>query len=203
LEGERIASSGRLPVNEENNMIVTGIAHPPSRLHEKKQQPSLELDLLAVRALQAYPATRLVTTLAPGWEQALAKAALELEIPFAVTIPFPKPGLTWQLEARKLYQKLLAQAGEARTVIQRSSPPVLPGDHAWRIDQADLILALWDYEFQGEAFAAIDYALKAGKKVVNLWQDWEAMLSLRKVYGLAYAPRRNGAQVYESRKPAN
>ena len=188
------AGSEREPVKVENNMIITGIAHSPSRLREKKEIPSLELAFLAVRALQEYQATRLVTTLAPGWEQALAKAAIELEIPYTVAVPFPRPNFFWHPDSEKLYMELLAGADEARKV---KDPPV---EINWRIAQANLILALWDYEFQGEVYTLVDQALRMGKKVANLWQDWEALLSLKKVYGVVYNLPKRGAQIYESRK---
>jgi hypothetical protein len=187
-------SAEREPVKVENNMIITGIAHPPSRLHEKKEIPSLELSFLAVRALQEYPATRLVTNLAPGWERALAKAAIELEIPYTVTVPFPRPDFLWHPDSEKHYKELLAGADKARII---KDPP---GEIRWRIAQADLILALWDYEFQGEVYTLLDQALRMGKQVANLWPDWEALLSLKKVYGVVYNLPKQGAQIYERPK---
>jgi hypothetical protein len=175
-------------------MIITGIAHPPSRLREKKEIPSLELSFLAVRAFQEYPATRLVTNLAPGWDQALAKAAIEFEIPYTVTVPLSRTESLRHPDVSKLYKELLANADEARNVKDPT------GESLWRVTQADLILALWDYEFQGEVFTQIDGALRMGKQVVNLWPDWEALHSLKKVYGLVYNLPKQGAQVYERRK---
>jgi hypothetical protein len=187
-------STERVPVNVENNMIITGIAHPPSRLREKKEIPSLELSFLALRALQEYPATRLVTNLTPGWEQALAKAAIELDIPYTVNVPFPRLVSFWQPEAERLYRELLAGAAETRNI---QDPP--GGSHG-RVSQADLILALWDYEFQGEVFMLVEEALRLGKQVANLWPDWEALLSLKKVYGAVYNLPKQGARIFERRK---
>jgi hypothetical protein len=177
-------------------MIITGIAHPPARLGEKREIPSLELSFLAVRALQEYPGTKLVTSLAPGWEQALAKAAIELEIPYTVTIPLQRPELHWQTGAEGLYQELLAGANEACVV---EDPP---GESRWRVSHADLVLALWDYDFQGEVFTLVECALQIGKQVSNLWEDWEALLRLKKVYGVVYNLPKQGAKIYERRKSA-
>jgi hypothetical protein len=179
-------------------MIITGIAHPPARLGEKNPLPSLELTYLAVRALQEYPAAKLITRLAPGWEQALAKAALELEIPYTVTVPQPRREITWRAEALALQRELLAAAAEVRQPDPRGTPP--GAAELRRVEEADLILALWNYDFSGETFSLIEHALKKGKQVVNLWRDWEAVLSLRKVYGLPAPLKRSGAQIYEGKK---
>jgi hypothetical protein len=172
-------------------MIITGFAHSPSRLREKKEIPSLELTFLAVRALQEYQATLLVTTLAPGWEQALAKAALELEIPYTVEVPSPRMNHFWHPDSEKLYKELLADAKETRL------PAEPAGDPYARIAQADLILALWDYEFQGEIYRMVNCALRMGKKVTNLWQDWEILLGLKKISGVLYNLPKQGAQIFE------
>jgi hypothetical protein len=178
-------------------MIVTGIAHPPVRLHERSNLPSTELVYLAMRALRQYHATRLITSLAWGWEQALANAAIEMEIPYTVAIPYPGREVEWQREPRIRYYDLLARAAEVYRVADCYSNTAVMEGHCWRVDRADLVLALWDYEFTGDTFSTIRYALQAGKKVQNLWQDWDALYVLRKpVFSFSLQKSRTGAQVY-------
>jgi hypothetical protein len=90
-------------------MIITGIAHNPQRLHEKSEQPSTELVYLAARALENYQATSLVTSLSYGWDEALAKAAVEMKIPFTVAIPYPGRDTSMKREDMVIYYDLLSR----------------------------------------------------------------------------------------------
>lgn len=176
-------------------MIIAGIAHPPARLRERGPLPSLELVCLAVRALQAYPASRLVTSLSPGWELALAKAAFELEIPYRVLVPSLEGRFAWHPRARRLYGELLAGAQETFAAEGQQESGLRPC-----LEQAETVLALWDYEFGGTLFEQVQAALKRGKTVVNLWREWETLLGLRQERPPLACNRPWGAQVFESRK---
>ena len=179
-------------------MIITGIAHPPARLFERQILPSLELVYLAVRALNRYGATEVITSLSLGWEQALAKAAIELEIPYTVAIPFRGRNYDWNGDVDRLYQELLGDARRVYCVSDVYSDHAMMEDHHWRVDCSDAVLALWDYEFQGETFSVIEYALKNQKSVINLWKDWESLFRLRK-YRTSTQQTHTGARVYDSR----
>lgn len=181
-------------------MIITGIAHPPARLHERTRSPSLELVHFALLALQQYQATRIITSLEPGWEQALAKAAIELELPYSVvgSLAERPPELTNNIPS--LIRELLEKADERIVLADAGSYPRYMYWQNWRADQADLILALWDYNFQGEPFQMIEYALKKGKPVANLWWDWDILVHVRRNRPLWFAPGRKGAQVFEPKK---
>ncbi len=178
-------------------MIITGIAHPPARLYEKSPLPSTELVYLAAKALKKYKAGHLVTSLSPGWEQALAKAALELDVPFTVAIPYPGRDNVLKKDSLVLYYELLAKAEEVFQISDTYCDTAVMECNCWRVDRADALLALWDYEFFGETFQVIDYALKNNKEVVNLWKDWEHLYGLRRKDKSAYTPKkRSGAQVF-------
>jgi uncharacterized phage-like protein YoqJ len=178
-------------------VIITGIAHSPQRLLERSLLPSNELVYLASKALKVYDATRLITSLELGWEQALAKAAVELKIPFVVAFPFPGRDSTWDREIRILYYELLSRADEVYQVNDTFSETSLYECRCWQTDQADLVLALWDYEFDNDTvFDAIHYALDKDVKVTNLWQDWFMLNHLRKKNQPEIVSRHKGAQVY-------
>lgn len=178
-------------------MIITGIAHPPARLYEKSHLPSTELVYLAAKALKKYKAAHLVTSLSLGWEQALAKAALELDIPFTVAIPYPGRDSVLKKDALVLYYELLARAAEVYQISDAYCATAVMESNCWRVDHADGVLALWNFEFHGDTFQVIDYALKNHKEVVNLWRDWEYLFSLRRKDQSTYTPKkRSGAQVF-------
>jgi hypothetical protein len=180
-------------------MIATGIAHPPIRLHERSDIPSAELVYLATMALKTYGATHLITSLAQGWEQALTKAAIELKIPYTAAIPFPGRDAGWKREARLLYLDLLARAGDVYRICDEWSESAVMEGHFWRVDRAELLLGLWDFEFQGDTFQTMSYGLKSGVTVVNLWNDWSHLYNLRRTRPVVSIRNgKVGAQVFES-----
>jgi hypothetical protein len=183
-------------------MIITGIAHAPEKLNERSSRPSAELIYLASRALRMYKASHVISSLAPGWEQALVKAAIELRIPFTVAIPFPGRELMWDQEARRLYLELMAQAEEVYRLNECPSDEAAMEGHLWRADRADIVLTLWDYQFYGETFRMIEHALKDDKEVVNLWEEWCQLCALRKARpSVTVTPSQvQGAQIFNSRR---
>jgi hypothetical protein len=180
-------------------MIVTGVAQAPISIRERNQKASLELVFLAVRALEEVKATRLITNLAPGWDQALVKAALELELPYTVTVPGFYP-VDQNSDTSSPYRELLGRAREARRIMARGRELSRMDEIKWRVRQADLLLVLWDFDFESEIFQVVSYTVKKNKTVVNLWREWEALLRLRRNTAPALVPRRNGAQIFESKR---
>lgn len=178
-------------------MNVTGVAHSPKRLQERSLLPSNELVYLASKALKVYGASHLITSLDLGWEQALAKAAVELNIPFVVSLPYPGRDSYWERENRILYYELLSRAAEVYQIHDTYQASSMQECRFWQTDQSDLILALWDYEFEkDDVFDAIRYALDKNVKVNNLWQDWHSLSHLRKKAPTTVVVRHKGAQVY-------
>lgn len=181
-------------------MIVTGIANRPNLLHERKNLPSSELVLLAHNGLIKYEATHLITSLSPGWEQALAKAANELEIPYTVAIPYPGRDQEWKGEARIHYYDLLTRAYEVFQISEVYTEDAMLESHFWMADRSDLILTLWSYEFYGDTFKVVDYGIKKGITVTNLWHDWESLYTLKRESRILVGPvNRVGAQVFETK----
>jgi hypothetical protein len=71
--------------------------------------------------------------------------------------------------------------------------------HFWRVDRSELVLALWDYDFQGDTFQTMGYGLKGGRTVVNLWNDWTHLYSLRRARPAVFIQNKKiGAQVFET-----
>jgi hypothetical protein len=159
---------------------ISGIAPGLSHLYDRCCPPADELVYLATQALQIYLPTMILTSLYSGWDQALAKAALNLNIPIHVVLPYRKRELFIRINFPEIYRDLLPKAKYIECLSETYYLDLDMECHIWRADRADLVLALWDYEFCGDTFQVIDHALKAGKKVVNLWEDWSRLYNLRK-----------------------
>jgi hypothetical protein len=183
-------------------MIVTGIAPTPKYIRERRNAPSPELVYLAKKALIQNNATGLITSLAWGWEQALVKAAIELDIPFTTAVPFPGRDAEFEREDRVQYLDLLAHSSEVYRISECYTDTALLEGHLWQVDHAGMLLALWEYNFDSETFCVIDYAMKQNRQVINLWEDWQHLYSLRRLPptpNLAGASTR-GAQVFNRKE---
>lgn len=178
-------------------MKITGIAPGLSHLYEHNCPAFEELVYLATQALQVYHPTRLITSLYPGWDQALAKAALNLGIPIHVALPYRKREHFLRVNFPDLYKDLLPKARHIECLSDTQHKDSDLECHLWRASRADMILALWEYEFSGNTFQVIDASLKAHKQVVNLWEDWSRLYSLRKELDAVYRTQpAQGAQIF-------
>ncbi len=178
-------------------MKITGIAPGISSLYEKNCPPSDELAYLASQALQTYHPSTLITSLYPGWDQALAKAALSMDIPIHVALPYRKRESFIRINSPDLYKDLLPKAKYIECLADTYHEGVDLQCHLWRADRADLVLALWDYEFCGETFQVVDHALKSGKRVITLWEDWSRLYGLRKdLEAIYHAAQSRGALIF-------
>ncbi len=180
-------------------MKITGMAPGLTQLYGDNCRPYGELEYLAAHALLRYHASSVITSLYPGWDQALAKTAMLMGIPLHVAFPYREWELILQTDYPTLYNDLLPKAKHIECLSDINHEDADGVCHLWRAAQADQVLALWDYEFCGDTFEVIDYALKNCKGVVNLWEDWSRLYGLRKnmqtLYGSIHS---SGAQIFPS-----
>jgi hypothetical protein len=177
-------------------MIITGIAPPPHQLYGKSHLAANELVYLASQALKKYKASRIVSTLEPGWDQALAKAALELKLPFTVALPYAGRDNSMAAGARIAYYELLSRSDEVYKISDVECPTAIFDCLCWQLDQSDMVLVLWDFNFEDDIFAAIKYGLDQRKTITNLWQDWQNLSNLRKIKNQSYQSWKTGAQIF-------
>jgi uncharacterized phage-like protein YoqJ len=152
-------------------MIVAGTGHRPDKLGGYSDTVFDQLTLVAEAWLIINKTEKVISGMALGWDQALAQAAINQEVPFIAAIPFEGQERLWPKNSIAKYEELLAKACE-RVIVS-------PGPYAvykmyrrnvWMVDHADHILALWDGSGGGTA-NCIAYALKQNKQITNVW-DW-------------------------------
>jgi uncharacterized phage-like protein YoqJ len=165
-------------------MILAGTGHRPVTLNltYSKSDRQLLFDF-ALSSLQKQALTSndtIISGMANGWDQALACAAIELEIPFIAALPFKGQESKWPESGKSHYNYLLSKAKE--TVI------VCEGGYAnwkyyardkWMVDHADGILALWSGIKSGTADTVM-YAKQKNKQVINVWDDWIGYIKVHK-----------------------
>lgn len=153
-------------------MILGVTGHRPRRLSCNKQQFAL-LDTFAEVALSDYRPEYVVTGMALGWDQSIARACLTNGTPFHAAVPFDGFDEEWSPEQREEFKRLLAAAARVVTLY----PPgydtkKLMGRNKWIVDNTTEMLGLWDGKDDGGTAQCIRYARKQGVLVKNVWLDW-------------------------------
>jgi hypothetical protein len=164
-------------------IAVTG--HQPHLLGGFGAEAAGLLEGFAVRALEARAAAHgrpavVVSGMAPGWDLAMAKAALRLGVPLRAVLAHPKQGNNWPEDARAELAGLLAAAERVDVMGAEGGPAAAPGLDKWTardlhvIEGADLLVALWNGSDGGTA-RAVAMARDKGLPISNLWGDWLAL----------------------------
>lgn len=168
--------------------IVAATGHRPSKLGGYDHKTALALGGLATEYLTLSRPEKVISGMALGWDQAVAGAAVALDIPFIAAVPFEGQESRWPFESQELYQYLLTMAervhvvselehgssGEAAAAMQRRNE--------WMVDEADRVVALWDGSWGG-TFNCVRYAEKRGVPIDNLWRRWSMPKDLRELLG--------------------
>jgi uncharacterized phage-like protein YoqJ len=160
-------------------ITVAGTGHRPDRLGLGYDAKSEELltDFAAIQLGKlrlSAPLNRVISGFAQGWDQALARAAICLDIPVTAAIPFAGQEAKWPAVAQADYQRLLEKC--ERVVVVSEGPYA-----AWKftkrdefmVDNAHHILALYDEKGNSGTGITVAYAATKEKSVTNLWKAWQ------------------------------
>lgn len=151
---------------------IAGTGHRPDKLGGYGDAVTDRLVNLAIDALVEQKPSLVISGMALGWDMALAEAAYCLYIPFHAYIPFVGQESKWPAPSQKLYRTLMEKADQ----VVECAPP---GYAVWKmqqrnvcmVDEADLILALWDGSSGGTG-NCIEYAQRFKKPIINLWDRY-------------------------------
>ena len=153
-------------------MIIAGTGHRPDKAGGYSEEASEALIKIVMDGILSHDnqdITAIISGMALGWAQALAEAALRLNIPLWCYIPFKRQESVWPMESRLNYQHLLESA---QRVIFCSpglyAPQKMQIRNQRMVDDADLILAYFDGS-SGGTRNCIRYAEKVKKPIVNLY----------------------------------
>lgn len=144
-------------------MIAAGTGHRPDRLGGYTIEGWRNTCRVARLALEEHQPSIVISGMAQGWDQALAKEALEMHIPVYAYIPFDGQDSRWTDRSRLYYQRILLQCAK----VVRNIGSYILRDKAM-VDDCDYVLALWSGEPSGTG-RTVDYARKRGVTVYNYW----------------------------------
>ena len=120
---------------------------------------------------------KVVTGMALGWDQAVARAALHQGIPFTAAIPFEGQDRLWPADARERYSTLLLSAAEVVVVTNGSLriSKAMQLRNEWMVDHSDRLIALWDGTGGGTA-NCVFYAQDRRHPITHIWDRYATNL---------------------------
>lgn len=158
-------------------MIIAATGHRPDKISSDGYgaETSRRLHRLATDSLKDLAPEKVISGMALGWDQAVAHAAIDLDIPVLAAIPHEGHESRWPFASQKRYHAILKHCDEV--VLVTDGPYA-----AWKmqirnqfmVDRANVLLALWNGGPGGTA-NCVNYARKHKVEVVNLWGRWLEM----------------------------
>lgn len=154
-------------------MILGITGHRPNKLGGYTAAAQDRLYRFALFVIQSYHPSQVITGMALGWDTAVAKACITLNVPFIAAVPFEGQESQWLAESRHEYYRILAKALKVVHV----SPPGFNTNkmqirNEWIVDNCTHLAALHDGT-AGGTNNCVRYAIQQSKPRVNLWSSWE------------------------------
>ena len=156
-------------------MIVAGTGHRPNKLGGYTRGARTRLFTTAIKSLEHLQPTKLISGMALGWDQALARACVELNIPFIAAVPFAGQETVWPAASQREYRELCDAASDFIIVSPGGySAAKMQIRNEWMVDHCDRVLALWDGS-PGGTRNCVDYAKTVNKPISNAWKCFQRM----------------------------
>ena len=153
-------------------MIVCATGHRPNKLGGYGLDVKTKLEQLAFTWLEEHKPDKAISGMALGWDQAFARAAIELNIPLVAAIPFIGQEQAWPDSSQKEWKRLVDAAYEVVIVSEGGYAAwKMQKRNEWMVDTCDLVLALWDGS-SGGTDNCVKYARTKSKSIHNLWTNW-------------------------------
>ena len=156
-------------------MIFAGSGHRSRSLGTDFPPRQLLLVEFAQTVIRKFEPTHILSGMALGWDQALARAARREGVPYDAVIPFEGQERWWPSTDRAAYKDLLNDAAGVQIVDTGEMPvrAALMARNEAMVDQADAVLGLWDGRDWGGTFQCLKYAHDRKVRVHQLYQDWQ------------------------------
>lgn len=154
-------------------MTVSGTGHRPDKLGGYSKPAFEGLVDLASWWLQRNPVDHVISGMALGWDQALAVAAIRLDIPVCAYVPFEGQESRWPESSQTYYRKILRKCHHISIICEGGySREAMQIRNERMVDDSDVVLALWDGSSGGTG-NCIRYATRTKAEIVNLWDVYK------------------------------
>jgi uncharacterized phage-like protein YoqJ len=155
-------------------MMIAGTGHRPDKLGGYGREAHERLVAIACAGLGDIigDVTGVISGGALGWDQALADAALRLNLPLTMALPFEGFECKWPKESQEFLHSLLNPADVVFVCDPGYAAWKMQHRNKWMVDNCDTVLALWNGTDGGTA-NCIRYANKVNKPIINLWDKYD------------------------------
>jgi len=163
-------------------MIAGGTGHRPLKLFNVEDYNQIskadmaKLYLFAVHIMKGFKAgglERFISGMAIGWDQAMAQAAVDLDIPFDAAVPFKGQESKWPRHVQVEYHELLAHAREIHIISSGGySTSAMYKRDEWIVDHSSVVAALYDGQPRGGTYHTVQYAVRKKVMLINYWHQW-------------------------------
>lgn len=154
-------------------MILSVTGHRPDKLGGYGAGVANKLDRVSEYWLRHLGPDRVITGMAAGWDQSVARSCMRLGLPFVAAVPCDNQDARWPYRARVSYQLLLDKASQVYNV---SPGPYetwkLFKRNEWMVDNSDEVLALWNGDRHGGTWDTVHYAQHKKKLLHNAWPQF-------------------------------
>lgn len=153
-------------------MIICGTGHRPDKLGGYDEESFERLVNIAWDAIDDIRPTVVISGMALGWDQALAKAAILHGAELHAYCPCEGQDSRWPPSSRKLFEKIISMASKVHYTYKGGYPGpwCMQQRNIEMVDASECVLAMFNGSPGGTA-NCIEYAEKKNKTVINLWKD--------------------------------
>ena len=156
-----------------NNDVLAATGHRPNKLGGYNNFD--KLTWFAECELKMRVPNLVISGMALGWDQAVAKACVNLGCPFIAAIPFKGQEKVWPDKAILLYKELLNKAYQIEVICDGNYASYkMQNRNTWMVDHCSYLLALWNGS-EGGTKNCIAYANSKNVTVHNVWDHWSSI----------------------------
>ena len=153
-------------------MILGITGHRPPDLGGYSEVAFQVLVTLAKEKIVLLKPRAVIQGMALGWDQAVATACWELNIPYGAYIPFEEQPISWPKESRFRWATLRDHATVERVFGKKYDAELMKVRNMAVVDDSDKMLANYNGYVHSGTGHAVNYAIKQKKEVINVYSEW-------------------------------
>ena len=145
--------------------VVAGTGHRIDKIRDELDVVNAALESFLVEVRPSH----VISGMATGFDQLLARAARDHGIPWTAAIPFPGQHLRWTDDEQRRYHELLESASDI-VIVSPSyvGPWVMQVRNEWMVDKCSILASYWNGTPGGTA-NCLRYAKRIKRVVRSLY----------------------------------
>lgn len=161
----------------DDKIILYGTGHRPDKLGGYSLKSLYALTGCIQDELRRIQPSEVIAGGALGFDQALALAAIQCNIPLTLAIPFRGFYRQWPSASQTFHRKIMRSADKVvyvthgRLTDKYEIIKALQVRNEWMADHGNSCLTMWDGTPGGTA-NCISYSRKIGRPIHNMWPDF-------------------------------